>query len=127
MIITLVFVAFVDFAADFKLLLWMILLNNFFCATQDVAIDSLAVSTLQRDERATGNGLMVGGQYLGIGLGGGGALFVSGFRGFNASLIYIRLLMLFQRLQPRSSRPAWRYRTLPSALAIIGKEPSRSG
>lgn len=45
MIITLVLVAFVDFAADFKLLLWMILLNNFFCATQDVAIDSLAVTT----------------------------------------------------------------------------------
>ena len=68
--------------------------GSFFCATQDVAIDSLAVSTLRPDERATGNGFMFGGQYLGIGLGGGGALFVSGFWGFNASLIYVSSLML---------------------------------
>ena len=94
MIITLLFVAVVDFVEDFHLLLWMIVLNNFFCATQDVAIDSLAVSTLRPDERATGNGFMFGGQYLGIGLGGGGALFVSGFWGFNASLIYVSSLML---------------------------------
>ena len=43
MIVTLVFTAMVDFHEDFNLLLWMIVLNNFFCATQDVAIDSLAV------------------------------------------------------------------------------------
>jgi PAT family beta-lactamase induction signal transducer AmpG len=94
MIVTLMFVAVVDFVEDFQFLLWMIVLNNFFCATQDVAIDSLAVSTLKSDERATGNGFMFGGQYLGIGLGGGGALFVSGIWGFNASLVYISSLML---------------------------------
>jgi PAT family beta-lactamase induction signal transducer AmpG len=98
MIATLVTVAFVDFVAEFELLLWMILLNNFFCATQDVAIDSLAVSTLRPDERATGNGIMFGGQYLGIGLGGGGAVFVSSVWGFNASLIYISILMLINLL-----------------------------
>jgi len=94
MIVTLVSVAVIDFVADFRFLLWMVVLNNFFCATQDVAIDSLAVSKLRHDERATGNGFMFGGQYLGIGLGGGGALFVSGIWGFNASLIYICVLML---------------------------------
>lgn len=98
MIITLLFVAVVDFVADFQFLLWMIVLNNFFCATQDVAIDSLAISTLRHDERATGNGFMFGGQYLGIALGGGGALFVSGIWGFNASLIYVSSLMLINLL-----------------------------
>lgn len=98
MIMTLMFVAFVDFVANFKFLLWMIVLNNFFCATQDVAIDSLAVSTLRHDERSTGNGFMFGGQYLGIGLGGGGALAVSGLWGFNASLIYVSALMLLNLL-----------------------------
>lgn len=94
MIITLVFTAVIDFSAQFNLLLWMIVLNNFFCATQDVAIDSLAVSILKKDERATGNGFMFGGQYLGIALGGGGAIFVSSLWGFDASLFYVSAMLL---------------------------------
>ena len=93
MIGTLLVVASIDFAENFTLLLWMIVLNNLFCATQDVAIDSLAISTLREDERATGNGLMFGGQYFGIALGGGGAIFISGLWGLNASLIYVSVLM----------------------------------
>jgi len=93
MIGTLMVVASIDFAENFTLLLWMIILNNLFCATQDVAIDSLAVSTLRKDERATGNGLMFGGQYFGIALGGGGSIFVSGLWGLNAALIYVSGLM----------------------------------
>jgi PAT family beta-lactamase induction signal transducer AmpG len=64
----------------------MVVLNNLFCATQDVAIDSLAVSTLLPDERARGNGFMFAGQYLGIALGGGGAVAVDGLFGFEAAL-----------------------------------------
>ena len=62
MIVTLVVTAVVDFQANFQLLLVMIVLNNFFCATQDVAIDSLAVSRLRENERGRGNGFMFGGQ-----------------------------------------------------------------
>lgn len=93
MIVTLLMTAVVDFKANFQLLLIMIVLNNIFCATQDVAIDSLAVSTLEEEERGRGNGFMFGGQYLGIGLGGGGAIFVFGIWGFNAALIYISSLL----------------------------------
>jgi PAT family beta-lactamase induction signal transducer AmpG len=60
MIITLLITATIDFVANFQLLLIMIVLNNFFCATQDVAIDSLAVSTLTEEERGRGNGFMFG-------------------------------------------------------------------
>ena len=98
MVVTLISVAFVDFVANFEFLLWMIVLNNFFCATQDVAIDSLAVSKLRHDERAMGNGFMFGGQYLGIGLGGGGSLLVSSIWGFSAALIYIGILMTINLL-----------------------------
>jgi PAT family beta-lactamase induction signal transducer AmpG len=98
MIGTLLVVASIDFAENFTLLLWMIILNNLFCATQDVAIDSLAVSTLRKDERATGNGLMFGGQYFGIALGGGGSIFVSGLWGVNAALIYVSSLMFINLL-----------------------------
>lgn len=94
MIVTLVIMASVDFVANYEVLLWMVILNNIFCATQDVAIDSLAVSTLKDDERGTGNGFMFGGQYLGIALGGGGAIYVSSLVGFNASLIFVSGLLL---------------------------------
>ena len=94
MIVTLIITALIDFTEQFDLLLWMIVVNNFFCATQDVAIDSLAVSSLRDNERATGNGFMFGGQYLGIALGGGGAIFVSGLWGFDASLLYVSLMLL---------------------------------
>ena len=94
MIITLVIMAMVDFVANYQVLIWMVLLNNLFGATQDVAIDSLAVSTLRDDERGTASGFMFGGQYLGIALGGGGAIYVSAVAGFNASLIYISGLLV---------------------------------
>jgi PAT family beta-lactamase induction signal transducer AmpG len=89
MIVTLLMAATVDFGSDFRLLLWMIVLNNAFCATQDVAIDSLAVSTLKEEERGRGNGFMFGGQYTGIAAGGGGAVFVYGLWGFDIALVYV--------------------------------------
>jgi len=98
MIATLLITAAVDFVANFQLLLVMIVLNNFFCATQDVAIDSLAVSVLKEDERGRGNGYMFGGQYLGIALGGGGAVFVFGLWGFNITLFYISGMLLLSWL-----------------------------
>jgi PAT family beta-lactamase induction signal transducer AmpG len=98
MIMTLVVTAIVDFHTNFQLLLAMIVLNNFFCATQDVAIDSLAVSTLRESERGRGNGFMFGGQYFGIALGGGGAVYVFGLWGFNAALMYVSGLMFLSWL-----------------------------
>jgi PAT family beta-lactamase induction signal transducer AmpG len=98
MTVTLLFTAAVDFVDDFQMLLIMVVLNNFFCATQDVAIDSLAVSTLKEDERARGNGFMFGGQYFGIALGGGGAVFVFGFWGFDVALMYISCLLVLNLL-----------------------------
>ena len=93
MILTLVVTAMVDFKENFNLLLAMIVLNNLFCATQDVAIDSLAVSNLEVNERGRANGFMFGGQYFGIMLGGGGAVAVSGYFGFEAALGYISALL----------------------------------
>ena len=91
MIITLVMTALIDFTTHYQLLLVMVVLNNLFCATQDVAIDSLAVSTLLPEERGRGNGIMFGAQYLGIALGGG--IFVFGLLGFNAAILFISALL----------------------------------
>jgi PAT family beta-lactamase induction signal transducer AmpG len=88
----------VDFVANYEVLIWMVVLNNIFCATQDVAIDSLAVSTLQEDERGTGNGFMFGGQFLGITLGGAGAIYVSSLLGFNAAIIFVSGMLVLSLL-----------------------------
>jgi PAT family beta-lactamase induction signal transducer AmpG len=93
MIITLFGVAQVDYARSFDLLITLVLVHNFFAATQDVAIDSLAINTLKEDERATANGFMFGGAYIGQGLGGGGAMFVSERWGFDISFLYVSLIL----------------------------------
>lgn len=111
MIVTLLIAASIDFSTSFTLLLAMIVLNNVFCATQDVAIDSLAVSTLHPDERARGNGYMFAGQSLGIAVGGGGAIFVSGKFGFDAALagvaglLFVNLLFVLLFLRDPHADP----------------------
>lgn len=94
MLVTLLIVARIDAEQNFSWLIALVILHNVFCATQDVAIDSLAVSTLRADERARGNGFMFAGQYLGIMLGGGMAVFVSGFAGFTGALAYVGAMCL---------------------------------
>ena len=98
MILTLLITATIDFKENFQLLLAMIVLNNLFCATQDVAIDSLAVSTLKKNERARGNGYMFAGQNFGIMMGGGVAVFVYGLKGFEVALAYISALLFLNLL-----------------------------
>lgn len=88
-IVTLLLMALADFEQNYELLVVIVILNNFFCATNDVAIDSLAVGILPESERGRGNGFMFGGQSLGIALGGGGAIFVFGLFGFNVALGYV--------------------------------------
>ncbi len=93
MIATLFAVAQVDHSKHFDLLITLVIVHNVFAATNDVAIDSLAVNSLLPDERGQGNGFMFGGAYIGQGLGGGGAMFVSGMYGFDVSFLYVSLLL----------------------------------
>jgi MFS transporter, PAT family, beta-lactamase induction signal transducer AmpG len=64
----------------------VLVLHNLFGALQDVAVDALAVTHLQEGERAFASGLMFGGQSLGVLIGGGGALLLSGRIGFAACI-----------------------------------------
>jgi PAT family beta-lactamase induction signal transducer AmpG len=93
MIVTLFGIAQIDYATHFSLLITLVIVHNIFSATQDVAIDSLAINTLQPDERATANGFMFGGAYIGQGLGGGGAMLISEHFGFDLSFLYVSLLL----------------------------------
>ncbi len=72
----------VDFATRFQLVTLIVLAHNVAAATQDVAIDALAVSTLREEERGLGNGLMFAGAYVGNAVGGSGTLFLVPWIGF---------------------------------------------
>jgi len=89
MAITLLVAMGVDFKTQLPLFTGIILVLNFFAATQDVAIDALAVNVLHQDERGLANGLMFGGQYLGIALGGSGVLLLTATIGFRSSFLLV--------------------------------------
>src|SRR5215207_6839007 len=79
----------VDFVTRLTAFSWIILAHNCFAATQDVAIDALAVATLPPEERGTANGLMFSGAYLGSAVGGSGALFLSSWIGFGNTFPFV--------------------------------------
>lgn len=83
----------VDPVGNIGLITTLTFIHNIFAATQDVAIDAMAVRVLPSSEVGTANGFMFGSQYAGIGLGGSGALFISGSAGFHASFYFILTLM----------------------------------
>ena len=89
MAITLLVAMGIDFKTQLPLFTAIILVHNLFAATQDVAIDALAVDVLHHDERGLANGLMFGGQYLGIALGGSGVLFLTAAIGFQSSFLLV--------------------------------------
>lgn len=64
----------IDYSANLKLFTAVMVAINTFCALQDVAIDALAVGTLEDEERGVGNGLMFAGAYVGQALGGAAML-----------------------------------------------------
>jgi PAT family beta-lactamase induction signal transducer AmpG len=64
-------IAALDPVADWQTLLLLGALFMFLAATQDVATDGLAVRLLWQEDRGLGNGIQVGGYYLGQILGGG--------------------------------------------------------
>jgi PAT family beta-lactamase induction signal transducer AmpG len=82
---------------DFKTRLWLftavVFAHNVFAATQDVAIDALAVNTLRADERGLANGLMFGGQYIGNALGGSGVLLLTPLIGFKYTFLLVAALI----------------------------------
>src|SRR5437763_4908917 len=67
----------------------ILLVHNCFGATQDVAIDALAVSTLQEDERGVANGLMFAGASIGQLVGGSGVLFLAPLTGFQSTFFFV--------------------------------------
>ncbi|MEM7167075.1 MAG: MFS transporter, partial [Planctomycetota bacterium] len=79
----------VDFANEVKLFTLIITIHNIFGATQDVAIDALAVGTLDEKERGFANGLMFAGAYTGQAIGGAGVLYLTQLVDFNMTFFLV--------------------------------------
>jgi MFS family permease len=127
--------AFVSSAESLPLLLGLIFLMNVFAATQDIAVDGLAVDVLRPDELGLGNAAQVVGYKLGQLTGGGLLVWASERIGWNglflamAALCAVALLVtLFAREPaPREGTPAapgtdWSelFRRLKQALLLPG-------
>ena len=133
MILTLLLALPVDYKTNVRLLFWnfnlftlLIMVHNAFCATQDVAIDALAVGVLKEDERGLANGFMFGGATLGQTIGGSGALFLAAIMPFKLTYLFVAgsigLITLFVALPLREPRLPPRVRAAGSALKAIWGE-----
>ncbi len=89
MIVTIGVVLFFDPATQLGLVTSLIIVHNVFAATQDIAIDALAVRVLPENEMGTANGLMFSAAYIGQAIGGSGALFVAGKLGYDAAFLFM--------------------------------------
>ncbi len=93
MIGTLGIVVFFDYSTNITLLTTLIVIHNIFAATQDIAIDALAIKVLPEHERGLANGFMFGSSYLGQAIGGSGALLIAGKFGFAFSFPFVLLML----------------------------------
>jgi len=116
----------VDFSAQLGLFTLIILLHNAFGATQDVAIDALAVGVLPESERGTANGFMFAGASIGQAVGGAGVLFLSSVMPFRTGYLFVVAAILcvtvFVVLPLKEPARAPRPRPEGGAAAAIGRE-----
>jgi PAT family beta-lactamase induction signal transducer AmpG len=126
MMATLVFAMPVDYVAQIGLFTAIIFLHNAFAATQDVAIDALAVNVLPEHERGVANGFMFAGASIGQAVGGSGVLFLTAVMPFGSTYLFVAgtilLVTLFIALPLREVPGPPREHAGKSKLAAVGSD-----
>jgi PAT family beta-lactamase induction signal transducer AmpG len=89
LIVTLLACTTLNLPAQLGVLTGVLLIHNSFGAMQDVAIDALAVNTLQTDERGLANGVMFAGAAIGTTVGGSGVLFLMPLIGLQGGFVFV--------------------------------------
>lgn len=116
----------VNFGTQVSLFTALVILHNVFGATQDVAIDALAVNVLTEQERGLANGLMFGGAYLGQAIGGSGVLFLTPLIGFPNTFFVVAgailLVTVFVVLPMREAAGPMRPARVGGAASAISRE-----
>jgi MFS transporter, PAT family, beta-lactamase induction signal transducer AmpG len=128
MMATLIFAMPVDFATQLGLFTAIILVHNAFGATQDVAIDAMAVNVLPEHERGVANGFMFAGASIGQAIGGSGVLFLSAVMPFSSTYIFVVVsilaVTLFVVLPLKEPKAPPRPNREKSALAAVADDLS---
>ncbi|MHC5003315.1 MAG: MFS transporter [Planctomycetota bacterium] len=116
----------VDFSRNVGLVTALVLVLNVFGATQDVAIDALAVGVLGEHERGTANGLMFAGAYIGQALGGSGVLYLTKIVPFSMAYLVVAMQILmitvFVALPMRERRTEEKRLPPGQRLGAIGRQ-----
>lgn len=120
----------IDFSGSISLFTGLILIHNVCAATQDVAIDALAVQVLPSEERGTANGFMYAGQSIGQAVGGAGILMISSMVPFKVTFLLVTaalgviLVAVSWRLrEPSDAIPVWAtVKAGVSPLVRVGRE-----
>jgi PAT family beta-lactamase induction signal transducer AmpG len=118
-----------NFTTQLGLFTAIILLHNAFAATQDVAIDALAVNVLPRHERGIANGFMFAGASVGQAIGGSGVLFLAAVVPFGATywlvIAAILLVTVFVVLPLKEAAGPPRPGGGRGTLATVGSDLAR--
>nr|XP_061811979.1 schizokinen exporter SchE-like [Nerophis lumbriciformis] len=97
-VLAVVWIASLDLASEGNQLLLAGALFMVLSATQDIASDGLAVRLLATSERGLGNGIQVGGYYLGQILGGGLVLILFGRFGWTTAMLVMAAVLALPML-----------------------------
>lgn len=125
MALTLLPLAWLDPITHFDVWRWLLLAHGFAAATQDVAIDALAIGVVPPDERGRLNGAMQAGLLTGRSVFGGGALLVAAEAGrawlVVALVAWILAALGASMLVREVEAPRERGGSLLGALAKMGR------
>jgi len=125
MIATLLVAMGIDFVGQLGLFTAVLLVHNVFSATQDVAIDALAVAVLPEEERGSANGFMFAGASIGQTIGGSGVLFLSAVLPFQTTFLFVCAVIfaitVFVVL-PLKERPTERVAGIARGARDVGRE-----
>ncbi len=124
MALTLLSTVLLDLPQQLWLFTIILFVHNTFGAMQDVAIDALACSTLQAEERGLANGMMFGGAMIGSMLGGSGVLFLSGMTGFQPTFFVVAGAILAVTafvVLPMKELPG------PARAVVVGSKLAQAG
>lgn len=92
--IVLALAAFLDLESQLMQIFLLFLFYSFLCATQDIAVDGLAVLSLNKKQHGIGNSIQMGGYYLGELLGGAAILVIFDKFGWTPSILTLAAFFL---------------------------------
>jgi len=119
----------IDYVAQLGLFTMIIFAHNACAATQDVAIDAMAVNVLPEHERGVANGFMFAGASIGQAIGGSGVLFLTAIMPFASTYFFVAasilavtvFVVLPLKEPPGPPRPATGKNPLAAAMSELGR------